>query len=327
MNWTTASARPRTSSRRGAKKHAVNGFAYADLVPHYEAIEKRLAIAKVSDDSMNANNRTLFDGCKTIGWSVDTLRRNVHACMQTGFCDLGCPVNAKRSMLVTMIPDAIDAGAKLVFRARADRFEVEADAIERLARHAARRGGPQAHGQQVHGQGEALRRERRRHQLAGAAPAIGHRRQRARRPAHVLPPRDRKLGDLRRGSSLDAARLRARRAITSRIAATRWASSSRPCPGTRRSWPRRSPGFGREHEAAFVQSAARGAPHRHHHRRLPRRRAGRPRDAARQRRADRRLPDRAEALECVSLRPEAARRDAVRRAARRQCGRSTRCPS
>ena len=52
--------------------------------------------------------------------------------MQTGFCGLGCPVNAKRSMLVTMIPDAIDAGAKLVFRARVDRFESKGNAIASL---------------------------------------------------------------------------------------------------------------------------------------------------------------------------------------------------
>ncbi|HSO35642.1 MAG TPA: GMC family oxidoreductase N-terminal domain-containing protein, partial [Labilithrix sp.] len=74
----------------------------------------------------------LYDGCQKLGWQVDTLKRNVFACMQTGFCHLGCPVNAKRSMLVTLIPDAIDAGARLVFRARADRLESEGGEIKRL---------------------------------------------------------------------------------------------------------------------------------------------------------------------------------------------------
>lgn len=132
VNWTTSFRTPEDVVQTWRDKHAVKGFAYADLVPHYEAIEKRLAIAKVSEDSMNRNNRTLFDGCKAMGWDVDTLRRNVHACMQTGFCGLGCPVNAKRSMLVTMIPDAIDAGAKLVFRARADRYVTKGNSIEKL---------------------------------------------------------------------------------------------------------------------------------------------------------------------------------------------------
>ncbi len=132
VNWTTCFRTPEDVVLHWKKKHGVAGFAYADLVPHYEAIEQRLAIAKQSYGSMNPNNKMLYDGCTKLGWGVDTLRRNVHACMQTGFCHLGCPVNAKRSMLVTMIPDAIDAGAKLVFRARADRFDVKAGAVESL---------------------------------------------------------------------------------------------------------------------------------------------------------------------------------------------------
>lgn len=132
VNWTTSFRTPEDVVDHWKKKHSISGFTYADLVPHYDAIEQRLSIAKVSYGSMNANNKTLYDGCKALGWGVDTLKRNVYGCMQTGFCHLGCPVNAKRSMLVTMIPDAIDAGAKLVFRARADRFEIEAGAIKSL---------------------------------------------------------------------------------------------------------------------------------------------------------------------------------------------------
>jgi choline dehydrogenase-like flavoprotein len=132
VNWTTSFRTPEDVVEHWRDKHGVKGFAYADLVPHYEAIEKRLAIAKVPLEQLNANNKKLWDGCKALGWNVDTLRRNVHQCQQTGFCGLGCPVNAKRSMLVTMIPDAIDAGAKLVFRARADRFVTKGNAIEKL---------------------------------------------------------------------------------------------------------------------------------------------------------------------------------------------------
>jgi choline dehydrogenase-like flavoprotein len=132
VNWTTSFRTPEDVVAHWATRHGVKGFAYADLVPHYEAIEARLAIAKVDLETLNANNRTLYDGCKAMGWEVETLRRNVHACFQTGFCHLGCPVNAKRSMLVTMIPDAIDANARLVFRARADRLEVDGASVARL---------------------------------------------------------------------------------------------------------------------------------------------------------------------------------------------------
>lgn len=132
VNWTTSFRTPEDVVAHWHDKHDVKGFAYADLVPHWDAIEKRLAIAKVPVESLNANNKKLYDGCKALGWEADTLKRNVYLCMQTGFCGLGCPVNAKRSMLVTMIPDAIEANAKLVFRARAERFETKGNTIESL---------------------------------------------------------------------------------------------------------------------------------------------------------------------------------------------------
>lgn len=123
VNWTTCFRTPEDVVDHWAKKHGVGGFHYDDLVPHYEAIEARLGIHKVPEAEMNANNRKLWDGCKAKGWSVETTRRNVYACLQTGACGLGCPVNAKRSMLVTLIPDAVDAGARLLFRCRVDRLE------------------------------------------------------------------------------------------------------------------------------------------------------------------------------------------------------------
>jgi choline dehydrogenase-like flavoprotein len=129
VNWTTSFRTPEPVLSHWAKHHAVAGFTYLDLVPHYEAIEARLGIHKVSEESMNANNRKLFDGCKRMGWNVETLRRNVVACLQTGQCGLGCPVNAKRSMLVTMIPDAVDAGARILHRARVDRLAVAAGEV------------------------------------------------------------------------------------------------------------------------------------------------------------------------------------------------------
>ena len=129
VNWTTCFRTPEDVVDHWARRHEVRGFSYADLVPHYERIEERLAVRKVDEPSMNRNNKKLFEGCKALGWHVDTTRRNVYSCMQTGACGMGCPINAKRSMLVTMIPDAIDAGARLLFRCRIDRLETAAGEV------------------------------------------------------------------------------------------------------------------------------------------------------------------------------------------------------
>jgi choline dehydrogenase-like flavoprotein len=123
VNWTTSFRTPSDVVDHWRTRHAVGGFTYAELEPHYAWIEDRLSIQKVPLDGMNRNNQTLYDGCARLGWQPDTLKRNVHRCLQTGFCHLGCPVNAKRSMLVTLVPDALEAGARLVYRARVDKLE------------------------------------------------------------------------------------------------------------------------------------------------------------------------------------------------------------
>jgi len=122
VNWTTSFRTPDHVLEGWNKKHAVGGFDSKTLAPHFQLMEDRLSITKVEESAMNRNNRTFFDGCKSLGWQVDTTRRNVYACLSSGYCGMGCAFNAKRSMLVTMIPDAIEAGARLVHRARIDRL-------------------------------------------------------------------------------------------------------------------------------------------------------------------------------------------------------------
>src|SRR5205807_6658659 len=62
------------------------------LRPHFEEVEKRLNVTKVSLDDTNPNNRLLYDGCKKLGWGVDTTSRNIKGCMRTGYCGVGCPI-------------------------------------------------------------------------------------------------------------------------------------------------------------------------------------------------------------------------------------------
>lgn len=122
INWTTCFRTPDETVDLWHEKHDVKGFTKADLQPHFDAIEQRLSIHKVPLSEINANNRTLYDGCVKSQFEVDTTSRNVKECAQTGSCGLGCPVDAKQSMLVTYLPDAMKAGAVVISRCKADRF-------------------------------------------------------------------------------------------------------------------------------------------------------------------------------------------------------------
>jgi choline dehydrogenase-like flavoprotein len=56
---------------------------------------------------------------------VAAISRNVRNCFNLGYCGMGCPTNAKQSMLLTTIPAALDLGAQLLTRARARRLLLE----------------------------------------------------------------------------------------------------------------------------------------------------------------------------------------------------------
>jgi choline dehydrogenase-like flavoprotein len=123
INWTTCFRTPEDVVDHWARVHDVRGFKYADLVPHWEIVEKRLSIAEIPLAEVNRNNRTLYDGCKKLGYDAAVIRRNVKNCFKSGYCGMGCPIDAKQSMLVTYLPDAVASGAKVLSHCRADRIE------------------------------------------------------------------------------------------------------------------------------------------------------------------------------------------------------------
>ncbi|WP_443192005.1 GMC oxidoreductase, partial [Pseudomonas indica] len=50
-------------------------------------------------------------------------------CWNLGYCGMGCPTNAKQSMLVTTIPATLDKGGELLYLARAERLLLEGDRV------------------------------------------------------------------------------------------------------------------------------------------------------------------------------------------------------
>ncbi len=125
VNWTTCFRTPSEVLDLWKLKHEVGGVDGQNLDAHFGWAEKRLSVTKTPIELVNANNRTIYDGCQTLRHDVDTTSRNVLGCAQTGNCGHGCPIDAKQSMLVTCIPDAIKAGASVVSRCRVDHVQFE----------------------------------------------------------------------------------------------------------------------------------------------------------------------------------------------------------
>jgi choline dehydrogenase-like flavoprotein len=111
INWTTCFRTPERVFQHWHEHHGVEGIEHKHLVPHWETIEKELNVTKMTLEQTNKNNRVTYDGLKKLGWHADFLSRNVKNCAHTGYCGMGCPIDAKQSMLVTKIPEAVKAGA------------------------------------------------------------------------------------------------------------------------------------------------------------------------------------------------------------------------
>jgi choline dehydrogenase-like flavoprotein len=113
VNWTTCFRTPQRVFDHWREHHGVEGISYDALVPHWERVEKRLNVIQMKLEQANANNLVTWRGAQKLGFATEMLHRNVKNCAHTGYCGVGCPIDAKQSMLVTMIPEAIRAGADL----------------------------------------------------------------------------------------------------------------------------------------------------------------------------------------------------------------------
>jgi len=126
VNWTSSFRTPPTTLAHWQKRYGLEGYTVGALAPWFEKMEVRLNIADWPTPP-NANNDLLRQGASRLGIATGAIRRNVNGCWNLGYCGMGCPTNAKQSMLVTTIPAALTNGATLLTRARAERLVLRGD--------------------------------------------------------------------------------------------------------------------------------------------------------------------------------------------------------
>lgn len=131
VNWTSSFRTPPATLAFWRSRFGLTDYTEEALAPWFAQAEARLAIRPWTV-APNENNALLARGAAALGISTAVIRRNVAGCANLGYCGVGCPINAKQSMLVTTIPAALERGARLYTRLRALRFEFDGARIERL---------------------------------------------------------------------------------------------------------------------------------------------------------------------------------------------------
>jgi choline dehydrogenase-like flavoprotein len=128
INWTSSFRTPQATLEHWATEHDVKGHNVADMAPWFDMMEQRLGVAPWRVPP-NANNDVLRIGCEQLGYSWQVIPRNVRGCWNLGYCGMGCPTNAKQSMLVTTIPATLENGGELLYLARAERLLIKGDQV------------------------------------------------------------------------------------------------------------------------------------------------------------------------------------------------------
>ena len=123
VNWTSSFRTPASTLKFWQDKFALADYSVDALSPYFEQAERRLNIGPWLTPP-NENNDLLRRGAAKLGIPAQAIARNVKGCWNLGSCGMGCPTNAKQSMLVTTIPAALDKGAQLLTETRVERFEI-----------------------------------------------------------------------------------------------------------------------------------------------------------------------------------------------------------
>ena len=131
VNWTSSFRTPADTLAHWREHHGLQDFTPEALAPWFDSVERDLSIAPWAV-APNANNEALRRGGQALGIPVEVISRNVKACWNLGYCGVGCPTNAKQSMLVTAIPQALERGAQLLHSVRAQRLLRTGDRITAL---------------------------------------------------------------------------------------------------------------------------------------------------------------------------------------------------
>jgi len=131
VNWTSSFRTPSATLAYWREHFGLTDFSDDALSPWFLRAEQRLGIGPWLAPP-NENNDLLRRGALKLGIAAAAIQRNVKGCWNLGSCGMGCPTNAKQSMLVTTIPAALDRGATLLVETRAGRFEIEGDRIAAL---------------------------------------------------------------------------------------------------------------------------------------------------------------------------------------------------
>jgi hypothetical protein len=105
--------------------HERHGLAHANpelLGPRIADVEATIGVAPASMEVLGRNGELALEGAAALDWKSAPLRRNATGCRGACQCAIGCPNNAKGGVHLNALPQACEAGARIVSGLRVQRI-------------------------------------------------------------------------------------------------------------------------------------------------------------------------------------------------------------
>lgn len=136
INWTSCFRTPPQTLTYWQDQFGLAELDSITMSPWFDYVEQHLGILPWQGQP-NRNNAVLQSGCQRLGYSSNIIARNVRGCWNLGFCGTGCPTNAKQSMLVSTLPQALERGASLIYNCEAHKILWQDDQVTGVECHPA----------------------------------------------------------------------------------------------------------------------------------------------------------------------------------------------
>jgi len=122
VNSGTCFRTPDDVLREWSAEHGLTGLEPDRMAPWFESVERALQVGPNPMDVLGGCARVVARGAEALGWEHAPLPRNAPGCDGQGLCCFGCPTDAKKSVNVSIIPKALEAGAMLYAGAHVERI-------------------------------------------------------------------------------------------------------------------------------------------------------------------------------------------------------------
>lgn len=113
INSGTCFRTPDSVLEKWRNQYGLNDLTSEEMAPYFEKVEKAIHVVDVPEELLDPSAKIFRRGLEKMGLHGIPLKRNVKECEGSSLCCFGCPTDAKQSVQLNYIPQALRAGAEI----------------------------------------------------------------------------------------------------------------------------------------------------------------------------------------------------------------------